>query len=66
MLYTNYFNFFLNFAKQITLNPSLTQKLKLIFKFCTIKGQVNVPLTHMGHKGRRKDGETFIRRLPLL
>ena len=42
--------FFLNFAKQIILKPSLTQKLKLIFKFCTIKRQINVPLTHMGHK----------------
>ena len=65
VLYTNYFNFnfliFIHFIKQLTLKPSLARKLKIIFKFSTIKGQINVPLwTHMGHKGWRKDGNTFI------
>ena len=63
VLYTNYFNFliFIHFTNQITLKPSLAQKLKLIFKFSTIMEQINVPLwTHMGHKGWRKDGKTFI------
>ena len=47
---------------QITLKPSLAQKLKLIFKFGTIMGQRNVPLwTHMGHKGWRKNERIFIR-----
>ena len=58
------FNFliFIHFTNQITLKPSLAQKLKLIFKFSTIMEQINVPLwTHMGHKGWRKDGKTFIR-----
>ena len=53
---------FIHFTNQITLKPRLAQKLKLIFKFSTIKGQINAPLwTHMGHKGWRKDGKTFIR-----
>ena len=58
------FNFliFIHFTNQITLQPSLSQKLKLIFKFITIKAQINVPLwTHIGHKGWTKDGKTFIR-----
>ena len=58
------FNFliFIRFTNQIALKQSLTQKLKPIFKFSTIKGQINVPLwTHMEHKGWRKDGKTFIR-----
>ena len=58
------FNFliFIHFTNQITLKPSLAEKLKLIFKFSTIMEQINVPLwTHMGHKGWRKDGKTFIR-----
>ena len=40
------FNFliFIHFTNQITLKPSLAQKLKLIFKFSTIKGQINVPI----------------------
>ena len=43
--------FFIYFTNQITLKPSLAQKLKLIFKFSAIKGQIIVPLwTHMGHK----------------
>ena len=46
------FLIFIHFANQITLKPSLAQKLKLIFKFSTIKEQINAPLwTHMGHKG---------------
>ena len=56
------FLFFINFTNQITLKPSLAQKFKLIFKFSTIMGQINIPLwTHMGHKGWRKDGKPFIR-----
>ena len=43
---------FIHCTNQIILNPSLTQKLKLIFKFSNIMEQINVPLwTHMGHKG---------------
>ena len=64
ILIISIFNFliFIHFTNQITLKPSLAQKLKLIFKFSTIKGQINVPLwTHMGHKGWQKDGKTFIR-----
>ena len=46
------FLIFIHFANQITLKPSLAQKLKLIFKFSTIKAHINAPLwTHMGHKG---------------
>ena len=56
------FLFFIHFTNQITLKPSLAQKLKLMFKFSTIMGQINAPLwTHVGHKGWRKDGKTFIR-----
>ena len=64
ILIISIFNFliFIHFTNQITLKPSLAQKLKLIFKFSTIMEQINVPLwTHMGHKGWRKDGKTFIR-----
>ena len=64
ILIISIFNFliFIHFTNQITLKPSLAQKLKLIFKFSTIMGQINIPLwTHMGHKGWRKDGKTFIR-----
>ena len=54
------FLIFIHFTNQITLKPSLAQKLKLIFKFSTIIRQINIPLwTHMGHKGRRKDGKLF-------
>ena len=52
----------IHFTNQKTLKPSLAQKLKLILKFSTIMGQINIPLwTHMGHKGWRKDGKTFMR-----
>ena len=64
ILIISIFNFliFIHFTNQITLKPSLAQKLKLIFKFSTIMEQINVPLwTHMGHKGWRKNGKTFIR-----
>ena len=66
VVYTVYFNFqfsiFILFTTQRTLKPSLAQKLKLIFKFSTIMGLINIPLwTHMGHKGWRKDGKTFVR-----
>ena len=64
ILIISIFNFliFIHFTNQITLKPSLAQKLKLIFKFSTIMGQINIPLwTHMGHKGWRKDGKTFTR-----
>ena len=63
ILFISYFTFFIfiHFRNQKTLKPSLAQKLKLIFKFSTIMGQINIPLwTHMGHKGWRKDGKTFI------
>ena len=67
VLYTNCFKFQFSYLytfykpKNIKTKPST--KLKLIFKFRTIMGQINIPLlTHMGHKGwRRKDGKTFIR-----
>ena len=56
------FLIFIHFTNQKTLKPSLAQKLKLIFKFSTIMGQISIPLwTHMGHKGWRKDGKTFTR-----
>ena len=55
------FLIFIHFPNQKT-TPSLAQNLKLIFKFSMIMGQKNIPLwTHMGHKGWRKDGKTFIR-----
>ena len=55
------FPVFICFTYQKTLKPSVAQKLKLIFKFSTT-GQVNILLwTHMGHKGWRKDGKSFIR-----
>ena len=42
----------LHCTNQITLKPSLAQKLKLVFKFSAIVEQINVPLwTRMGHKG---------------
>ena len=43
VLYNNYFNYLnidFQFTNQITLKPILAQKLKLIFKFSTIKGQI--------------------------
>ena len=64
ILIISIFNFliFIHFTNQITLKPSLARKLKLMFKFSTIMGQINVPpWTYMGHKGRRKDGKTFLR-----
>ena len=55
-----HFLIFIHFTNQITLKPSLAQKLKLIFKFSTIMGQINIPLwTHMGYKGWRKYGKIF-------
>ena len=42
------FLIFIYFTNQIILKPSLAQRLKLIFKFSTIKGEINVPLwTHI-------------------
>ena len=61
---TSIFNFLssYNFTTQITLKQSLAQRLKLIFKFSSIKRQTNIPhWAHLGHKGWRKDGKTFIR-----
>ena len=53
---------FIHFTNQITLKPSLAQTLQLIFKFSTIKGQINAPLwTKTGYTGWRKDWKTFIR-----
>ena len=44
VLYTNYFNFQFSylhaFYKPNNIKPSLAKKLKLIFKFSTIKGQI--------------------------
>ena len=59
----SHFLIFIHFTKQITWKPSLAQMLKLIlFKFSTMKGQINVPpWTHMGHKGWRKDEKTSSR-----
>ena len=52
----------IDFTNRKTLKASLPQNLKLIFKFNTIMGQINIPLgTDMRHKGRRKDGKTFAR-----
>ena len=54
VLIISVFNFliFIHFRNQMTLKPSLAQTLRLIFKFNTIIGQINVPLwTHIGHKG---------------
>ena len=68
VLYTNYFNFQFYYLhtfykpNNIKTKPSTKVIFKLIFKFSTIKGQISAPLwTHMGHKGWRKDGKTFIR-----
>ena len=66
VLYTHYFNFqfsyLYTFYKLNNIKTKPSTKLKLIFKFSTIMEQINVPLwTHMGHKGWRKDGKTFIR-----
>ena len=46
ILIISIFNFliFIHFTNQITLKPSLAQKLKLLFKFSTIMEQINVPL----------------------
>ena len=38
------FLIFIDCTNQITLKPSLAQKLKLLFKFSTIMEQINVPL----------------------
>ena len=65
ILIISIYNFltFIHFTNKTTLKPRLAQKLKLIFKFSTIKRQINAPLwAHMGHKGWRKDGKPFIRR----
>ena len=37
------FLIFIHFTNQKTLKPSLAQKLKLIFKFSMIMGQINIP-----------------------
>ena len=57
--YTHYFNFliFIHFMNQMK-----SERLKLIFKFSSIKRQINIPLwTYLGNKGWRKDGKTFAR-----
>ena len=53
----------IHFTNQITLNQSLAQRLKLIFKFISIKRQISIPVwAHLWDKGwRREDGKTFIR-----
>ena len=42
------FLIFIHFTNQKTLKPNLAQKLKLIFKFITIMGQINIPLEKLG------------------
>ena len=68
VLYTNYFNFQFSYLhtfykpSNIKTKPSTKVTFKPVFKFNTIKGQISAPIwTHMGHKGWRKDGKTFIR-----
>ena len=64
ILTVSIFNFliFKHFTTQIILKPRLAQKLKLIFKFSTVKGQINAPLwMHMENKEWRKAGKTFTR-----
>ena len=63
VLYTHYINFliFIHFTNQITLKQSLTQRLKLIFKFSSIKRQIFQFGPTWGDKGWRKDGKTFIK-----
>ena len=65
VLYTDYFNFQFSYLhtfykpKNIKTKPST--KVKFIFKFSTITGQINILLwTHIGHKQWRKGGKTFI------
>ena len=64
------FNFliFIHFTTQITLKESLAQKLKLVFKFCSIKRQifqynfelwVNKNLTSLSQKCGEKQGSAF-------
>ena len=45
VLYTHYINFlmFMHFTNQIALKQSPAQRLKLIFKFSSIKRQINSP-----------------------
>ena len=67
VLYSNYFNFEFSylhaFYKPKNIKTKPTKKLKLIFKFSTIMGQINI--LHFGPtwgiKRWRKDGKTFIR-----
>ena len=64
VLCIHYFTFliFIHFTNQITLRKSPTQRLKFTFKCCSIKRQINIPVwIHLGDKGWRKDGKTFIR-----
>ena len=48
MVYPNYFDFQFSylhtFYKPNNIKTEPAQKLKLIFKFSTIKGQINVPI----------------------
>ena len=57
ILMISIFNFliFIHCTNQKTLKPSPAQKLKLIIKFSTIMGQINIPLwTHMGIKDEER------------
>ena len=50
----------MHFANLITLQQSLGKKSNLIFKVSSTKRQIDIPLlTHMEHKGLRRDGKTF-------
>ena len=54
--------FLCSYILKITLKQRLPQNLKLIFKFSSIKRQINIPLwTHMEHEGWKKDRKTMIR-----
>ena len=64
LLYTNYFNFQFSycntFYKPNNIKTKPSKKVKTLFEFTTIKGQINVPLwTHMEHGGW-KDAKTLL------
>ena len=63
ILIISIFNFviFIHFTNQITLKPCLAQKLKLLFKFSTIMGQINVP--HWTHVTWRINDEERMKTL---
>ena len=53
---------FIHITNQITLKPSLAQKLNLIFKFSLLKRQINIPLwTNMGKKDEERMEKRFFK-----